>query len=154
MHVNLHDPALEFEPIHRVVFDVQPRHLLRELEKAHPFAADPAEGQRITACYGTGTKEQEIGLLQPSSNLAVGTLQNFLDRYIMTFGGRIDYIHGDEALRELAEKPGCVGFLLPALDKKQLFPTVMLDGALPRKTFSMGHAHDKRFYLECRRIGL
>ena len=67
-------------------------------------------------------------------------------------GGRIDYIHGEDVTRELARQPGAIGFLLPAMGKDQLFPTVIFDGALPRKTFSMGEAQDKRFYLEARKI--
>jgi hypothetical protein len=67
-------------------------------------------------------------------------------------GGRIDYIHGEAVVRELARKPGSIGFLLPGMSKDQLYPTVIFDGALPRKTFSMGEAHDKRFYLEARKI--
>ena len=88
----------------------------------------------------------------PSSNLTVGSLQNFLDWYVGRFGGRIDYIHGDEVVRALSANLGTIGFLLPNISKAELFPTVILDGALPRKTFSMGHANDKRFYLEARKI--
>ena len=88
----------------------------------------------------------------PTAQLAVGTLQNFLDRYLEENGGKVDYIHGEDVVEQLASQPGSIGFLLPAMSKNQLFPTVIFDGALPRKTFSMGEAHDKRFYLEARRI--
>ena len=64
----------------------------------------------------------------------------------------VDYIHGEDVVRALAEKEDTIGFLLPAMEKSQLFPTVVYDGALPRKTFSMGEANEKRYYLECRRI--
>ena len=80
--------------------------------------------------------------------LAVGTLQAFIDEYLKKFGGEVDYIHGDEVTRELGSKEGNMGFLLPAMGKEQLFKTVMADGVLPRKTFSMGHAQDKRYYVE------
>ena len=95
---------------------------------------------------------QDYCLKTPTSNLPVGTLQNFLDSYLAQCGGRVDYIHGEQAVAALTAQPNTVGFLLPAMQKEDLFRTVVLDGALPRKTFSMGHAWDKRFYLECRRI--
>ena len=82
----------------------------------------------------------------------MGTLQPVLDQYVKAHGGRIDYIHGADVARELAARPGNIAFLLPAMGKEQLFPTVIHDGVLPRKTFSMGEAHDKRFYLEARKI--
>ena len=82
----------------------------------------------------------------------VGTLQRFLDENLARYPGRVDYIHGDDVATQLAARPDTIGFLLPPMEKSQLFPTVIFDGVLPRKTFSMGHAHDKRFYLEGRRI--
>ena len=84
--------------------------------------------------------------------LAVGTLQAFLDAYLKEHGGEVDYIHGDAVTDELGSKPGNIGFKLPAMGKEQLFKTVMADGVLPRKTFSMGHAQDKRYYVEARKI--
>ena len=89
---------------------------------------------------------------QPVHQREVGTLENFLDGYVKGHGGRIDYIHGDDVTADLAGRPGNIGFLLPAIGKEQLYPTVIHDGVLPRKTFSMGEAHDKRFYLEARKI--
>ena len=79
-------------------------------------------------------------------------MQQFLDGYLRVHRGREDYIHGRETVRTLAAQPDTIGFLLPAMEKSMLFKTVVLDGALPRKTFSMGQALDKRFYLEARRI--
>ncbi len=149
--VNLHDESLEFEAIHRVVFEVQPEQLIRDLLEAYPGAfLGEGEGHRFTAVYQG--KDAVITVPNPEAQLAVGTLQRFLDRYLEKAGGRIDYIHGEAVVRELAEKPGSIGFLLPGMSKDQLFPTVIFDGALPRKTFSMGEAHDKRFYLEARKI--
>lgn len=144
--VNLHDASLEFEPIHRVVFDVDEEKLLAALEAQ----CGSTGGQRILACNNGQTKELRFNAA--ASNLPVGTLQSFLDAYIAENGGRVDYIHGNEVVEELSSKPGNVGFLLEAMPKEELFKTVVLDGALPRKTFSMGHAWDKRFYLECRKI--
>lgn len=144
--VNLHDASLEFEPIHRVVFDVDEEKLVAALEAQ----CGSADGQRILVCNNGQTKELRFNT--SASNLPVGTLQSFLDAYIAENGGRVDYIHGNEVVEELSSKPGNIGFLLEAMPKEELFKTVVLDGALPRKTFSMGHAWDKRFYLECRKI--
>ena len=144
--VNVYDEALVFEPIHRAVFGVDEKKLLEAL-KAQCGAPD---GQRVVVCKGK--EKTELYFSQASSNLPVGTLQKFLDAYIEENGGRIDYIHGEEVVEELSAQEGNIGFLLEAMPKKELFKTVVLDGALPRKTFSMGHAWDKRFYMECRQI--
>lgn len=146
--VNVHDPALEFEPIHRVLFDVDGGHLFRMLKER--FILDETAPQKLQMlCGGTLT---EIGIQNPCAQLAVGSLQDFLDQYLAQFGGRIDYIHGEDTVYRLCEQPRTVGFLLPPMKKSDLFLTVLHDGVLPRKTFSMGHAQDKRFYFECRRI--
>ena len=99
--------------------------------------------------------EQGAGAItvpHPDTALPVATLQSFLDRWLSIHRGRIDYIHGADVARALADQPGNLAFLLPAMGKEELFPTVLHDGALPRKTFSMGEAQDKRFYLEGRKI--
>lgn len=148
---NLHDESLEFEPIHRIVFDVEPEHLLSALITAYPGAHyGPGEGHVLEYVYGG--KEGCVTVSKPTAQLPVGTLQAFLDEYLKKNGGRIDYIHGEDVTRELAFQPKSIGFLLPAMGKDELFPTVIHDGVLPRKTFSMGEAHDKRFYLEARKI--
>ena len=149
--VNLHDEALEFEAIHRVVFGVDPAGFMEAFKKAYPNAYEgKGEGHTIevvwSGCDGF------ITVPDPAVQLPVGTLQNFLDGYLREHGGEVDYIHGDEVTRELGSKPGNMGFLLPAMGKDQLFKTVMADGVLPRKTFSMGHAEDKRYYVEGRKI--
>lgn len=149
--VNLHDESLKFEPIHRVCFGVQPQALLEALLQAYPGAHTGAgEGQRfVLTDQGRHTT---ITVPRSDSYLPVGTLQAFLDNYLPTVGGTVDYIHGEDVVEELAGQEGNVGFLLPPMGKDQLFPTVIRDGVLPRKTFSMGQAQDKRFYLEARRI--
>ncbi len=147
--VNIHDPSLQFEPIHRVLFDVDAADLLDALGKTYELAAD-GEGQKISYVWKEG--KGDLVIKNPSANLAVGTLQNFLDKYLADKGGRIDYIHGEDVVERLGTQDGNIGFLLPNMEKSELFPTVILDGALPRKTFSMGHAYDKRFYLEARKI--
>ena len=96
--------------------------------------------------------EETVYILNPKSNLAVGSLQKFIDEYIKETGGKVDYIHGDDVTRSLGTEEGNIGFLLPKMEKTDLFKTVILDGALPRKTFSMGHSYDKRYYLEARKI--
>ncbi len=149
--VNNHDDALKFEPIHRVVFGVDPAALLEALKAYYPGTHEGAgEGHSIAYTY-----EGHQGIVtvpNPKMQLAVGTLQTFLDQYLKEHGGEVDYIHGDEVTDELGSKPGNIGFKLPAMGKEQLFKTVMADGVLPRKTFSMGHAQDKRYYVEARKI--
>ncbi|WP_066452461.1 DUF1015 domain-containing protein [Anaerotruncus rubiinfantis] len=148
--VNVHDPAMEFEPIHRIVCGVDPDALLAEICRYYRVSDAADSGQSLT--YVTRERTGCLFIENPSSALAVGTLQNFLDDYLAKHGGTVDYIHGDDVLKSLAQSPDAIGFLLPAMQKSELFPTVVADGALPRKTFSMGHAYEKRYYLECRRI--
>lgn len=149
--VNLHDESLEFEPIHRVCFDVNPDELMKDFLAAYP-GAHYGEGEGHTISYVFDTEVGKITIPKPTAQLPVGTLQEFLDQWMQTHSGRIDYVHGDDVTWELGRKPGNIGFLLPAMGKDELFKTVIFDGALPRKTFSMGEAHDKRFYLEARKI--
>ncbi len=148
--VNLHSDALEFEPIHRVVFGVEPAKMIEEFEKYYDVSRTPGEGQKVEYVYEG--KNETLYIKNPKSNLAVGSLQMFIDAYINEHGGKVDYIHGDDVTKELGSKPGNIGFLLPPMAKTELFKTVILDGALPRKTFSMGHSYDKRYYLEARKI--
>lgn len=149
---NLHDESLEFEPIHRVVTGVEPEALVEELLAAYPGAyRGEGAGHVLRYVYKDGAGV--VTVPRSDSQLAVGTLQNFLDGWLSKHPEcEMDYIHGDEVARELAQKPGEIAFLLPAMGKDELFPTVIHDGVLPRKTFSMGEARDKRFYLEGRRI--
>ena len=149
--VNLHDESLEFEPIHRVCFDVDADELMKDFLAAYP-GAHYGEGEGHTITYVFDTEVGKITIPKPTAQLPVGTLQDFLDQWMQTHSGRIDYVHGDDVTWELGRKPGNIGFLLPATGKDELFKTVIFDGALPRKTFSMGEAHDKRFYLEARKI--
>ncbi len=147
--VNIHDDAMQFEPIHRVLFDVDPAHVLKELASFYHISKT---GGRQSFEVVAGGKREQLFVENPSSQLAVGTLQKFIDEYLNRFGGEVDYIHGEEVTVQLANRERAVGFLLPAMQKSELFPTVIADGALPRKTFSMGHAWEKRYYLECRAI--
>ena len=149
--MNNHSDALEFEPIHRVVFDVEPEELLREFLSFYPGAHE-GEGEGHTVSYIWEGGKGSITVPHPAVQLPVGTLQNFLDDYLKSRGGEVDYIHGDDVAGELGAQKGNIAFLLPSMAKEELFKTVLHDGALPRKTFSMGHAHDKRYYVEARKI--
>lgn len=146
--VNLHDESLVFEPIHRVVFDVDEDNFLNELKKKYQLE----EAQKGDFTFVSNGKKKSYVIKNPDFNLAVGCIQSVIDEYIKNFGGSADYIHGASVAEKLAEKKGNVGILLNAMQKSDLFKTVILDGALPRKTFSMGEACDKRFYLEGRKI--
>ena len=149
--VNNHDDALQFEPIHRVLFGVKSEHLLAQFQKAYPNAHE-GKGEGHTFAYNYEGKSGFITVPDPDKQLCVATVQTFLDKYLKEFGGEVDYIHGDAVVDDLGSKPGNFGIKLPAMGKDQLFKTVMADGVLPRKTFSMGHAQDKRYYIEARKI--
>lgn len=147
--VNVHSPALEFEPIHRIVFNTDPDRLMAVLKAAGLEEGD-AHPQKVEVVQkGVHTT---WSFAKETAKLAVGTLQNTLDAYVADEGGEVDYIHGEDVVEQLSAQDNTIGFILPEMSKADLFPTVVTDGALPRKTFSMGHAHDKRFYFECRRI--
>jgi len=170
--VNLHDEGLEFEAIHRVVFKSSLEAVLGGLEQ---YCLDGGMGFSQQSC---ATLEDAKALAQtangkhaipylaqgsygvafiesPKLTLEVASLQTFLDGFLKQNPSvELDYIHGEDAVEELSGKPGSVGFLLPALSKFQFFNSITQDGALPRKTFSMGEADEKRFYLECRKITL
>ena len=147
--VNLHSDALEFEPIHRVIFDTDVNNLIEELCKYYDINE---EGNGEYFELVTKDMDKKLYISNPKSNIAVGSIQMFLDEYLKDHKGKIDYIHGDETTREMGSKEGNVGILFNVMKKEELFKTVILDGALPRKTFSMGHSYDKRFYLEARKI--
>lgn len=164
---NVHSDGLEFRPIHRVIFNV--RNDPVEAMKNHwgnNMIFEPVSSQKemVEKVDLAPNGDQKFGFIQknefgvitiknPDSNLSVGTLQNFLDEWLAAGGAeKIDYVHGEKSTCDLANKPGNCGFYLPAMPKSELFKTVIIDGALPRKTFSMGEAEEKRFYLEGRKI--
>lgn len=148
--VNLHDASLEFEPIHRIITNTDPAALLSAFESACGARRGTSEGQNLEAVI----KGERIAYTvpNPTEPLCVGTLQKFLDEYLAGSAAEIDYIHGDDVVLSLSKAENSIGFLLPAMGKEELFPAVVCGGALPRKTFSMGEAADKRFYVEARRI--
>ena len=146
--VNLHDDAMVFEPIHRVIFDIDTDNFTDFLAKNG--VTEGKGGQTFEYIVNGASKTMCVG--NPTANITVGSVQNLIDEYLKDNKGTVDYIHGDDVVREFASKDGNAGILFDVMDKSELFKTVILDGALPRKTFSMGHAHDKRFYTECRKI--
>jgi hypothetical protein len=170
--VNIHDPGLEFEAIHRVLFDVDFDLLVRQAEAFYreagavfscEFCGDldslPEKSRRLgregrhLIPFIAGDRCGLLVIDHPPLHLVVATLQTFLDHFLASSAKtRIDYIHGEGTVTALGKRPGNLGFYLPAISKHDLFKTIILDGALPRKTFSMGEADDKRFYMECRKI--
>lgn len=170
--VNLHDPGLAFEPIHRVLFGSGPEHLRAAM--AHFFqargevlhwqtcadAAAAASAARVqgleglhSSCWSAGGRYGTWAVAGSGSSLAAATLQGFLDRYCAESPEvRLDYVHGREVVDELSRRPGNVGFYLEPLSKTDFFKTIVFDGAFPRKTFSLGEPEEKRYYLEARRI--
>ena len=140
--VNIHDPALDFEPIYRVMFGVNPADVVAKAEKAfhsvnRRVSWISAEGEGSFFADGLESK----------------VLQDFIDSYIETHpGAEVDYIHGRDSLEVLAKRENAIGFLFGGITKEELFPYVKQNGPLPRKTFSMGEARDKRYYMEARRI--
>lgn len=157
--VNLHDKSLEIEGIHRALFGVDPGDLFSSADAffaangGKSFLSDtPVEGNQCFP-YETADKRGYLVVQNPKWALPVATLQAFLDDYLSSHGSvKIDYIHGQEALHTLAQQPGNLTFTLPDPSKEDLFRGVIFDGVLPRKTFSMGEAREKRYYMESKRI--
>ncbi len=170
--VNVHDPGLEFEAIHRVVFNADLDVLLEQAEAFYcrlgaSFFCEPVSSTEELATAAERLAQDDRHLIpfvagdscglfvidRPPLHLVVATLQSFLDSSLsMQPAARIDYIHGEKAVTTLGSQKGNIGFYLPSISKHDLFKTIILDGALPRKTFSMGQADEKRFYLESRKI--
>ncbi len=144
---NVYDPAVSFEAIHRVVFNANPDELLTELKKTLPVT-DSGYALRWVTAQGQGS----IRVSAPTIGRLIELLQAFLDDYVKRTGCDIDYIHGEDSVLSLTSKPDSIGFFLPAMDKADFFKTVTADAVFPRKSFSIGHARDKRYYLECRAI--
>jgi uncharacterized protein (DUF1015 family) len=165
--VNVHDNGLDFEPIHRLLFHVDCSDLLsayckyyteKGIQCGYEYVTHskeiPANAQsRHIIPFVHGDQTGYLWAEKPCFNLDVATLQNFLDSYRKDNPAvDIDYVHGDDVIERLGRQDNNMGFILSPMDKSDLFKTVILDGALPRKTFSMGEAEDKRFYLECRSL--
>ena len=143
---NIHDASQEFEPIHRIVCGTDADALVQAMKEK--ICAE--EGYPLI-CY-IGNKEETLYLNPELGELAVAIVQEFLDDYLTDKEGIIDYIHGEDVVRDLAQKEKTIGLVLPEIKKGQFFKGIVKDGVLPRKTFSMGHAQEKRYYLEGRKI--
>jgi len=143
---NIRDDVQKFEPIHRLLTDVEPEAVLEYLENN----CGAAEGHAI--CWMAGGKQGTIHLDREKGLLPVAVLQTALDKYLEANAGSIDYIHGMDALEQLSAKPASIGFALEAVPKGDFFRGIAKDGVLPRKTFSMGEAQEKRYYLEARKL--
>jgi hypothetical protein len=173
--VNIHDPALHFEPIHRVLFDVQVdvaatlqqalgegvrrsrvvdgEALRARLHALHTGAAAAGGTPQVIGLVSPGPRFELIEIAQPPAALAVGSVQPLIDQLLSDGrAAQIDYVHGDDVLERLGTQPGNLGIHLPTLGKHELLSRVVHGGPLPRKTFSMGEAHEKRYYMEARRI--
>jgi hypothetical protein len=168
---NVHDAGINFEPIHRVLFNVDNDNLFNEMANyfksiwselvvEHYSNKDELKenlkesNKDIHYCRGMNEWWYMIlWIKNPKLNLEVGNIQDFLDKYLVDHPeSKIDYVHGEEVTEQLWRKRGNLGLLFPIMDKSDFFKTVVVDGALPRKTFSMWEAEEKRFYLECRKI--
>lgn len=146
--VNLHSPALQFEPVHRILFHTDLEDLTGAFDRCLESRGISLEDGEDAVFFQGGARR---GYALPG--LPVAVLQEFLDEYLRAHEAcGIDYIHGREALEELVRTTGGCGILLRPMEKAELFPAIRAGGILPRKTFSMGNAWEKRYYLECREI--
>ena len=157
---NLHSEALEFKPIHRLLTNVDVKDMLSffkaEIVKQ---GLESAEGDEIVFEYvesgscDSAKPANGINITNRGDRLPVEILQGILDKYLETHGNvEIDYIHGDEALHGLVKETKGCGIFLQSIDKSTLFPAINAGGVLPRKTFSIGEANEKRYYMECHKI--
>ena len=147
--VNIHDASIEFEPIYRVMFNIDADDFMNKFMEAHAVS-----GGDVTQDFECVTKNgSEHITVKATAELPVGTLQVFIDEYLKEHKDvKIDYIHGEQVVYDLCKEDNTLGFIFEGMGKDDLFPAVVSDGSLPRKTFSMGHAHDKRYYIEARKI--
>lgn len=147
--VNIHDSSIEFEPIYRVLFNVDIDDFMDKFLQAHTVSSGDA-----THTFECVTKNGSENItVKATAKLPVGTLQSFIDQYLKDNPSvKIDYIHGEQVVNTLCKEDHTLGFIFKGMGKDDLFEAVMSDGSLPRKTFSMGHAHDKRYYIELRKI--
>ena len=142
---NINSSAIMFEPIHRLLMGVDVKKLLADMAAI----SDPA-GVQIP--WSSGKESGVFTLKAVPGEMTVATLQKFLDQWLKENQGEIDYVHGDDTVRELADDADKIGFVLPKPERAEMFAHIMTGKALPRKTFSLGHACEKRYYLEGRKI--
>ena len=147
--VNIHDKSIEFEPIYRVLFNVDRNDFMSKF-----IAYTEENGGDTTQRFTVIDQDKETDIdVKATAKLPVGTLQVFIDGYMKEHPEvKIDYIHGTDVTRSLCKEDKTLGFIFEGMGKDELFPAIVADGSLPRKTFSMGHAADKRYYIEARKI--
>ncbi|MFK5986398.1 MAG: DUF1015 domain-containing protein [Pseudomonadota bacterium] len=167
--VNIHDEGLQFEPIHRVLFNVNAKHLLDGLSNYYHNSEClvtnvDSEQQMLEQSSQAKTDSNHIipfvspdgygfiSIAEPKFTLELASLEDFFKLYLEANEVKVDFIHGDDVVNDLGKQQGNMGFFFPPISKHSLFKTIIFDGALPRKTFSMGEADEKRFYLEARKI--
>ncbi|MGP1419243.1 MAG: DUF1015 domain-containing protein [Sphaerochaetaceae bacterium] len=160
---NIFDDGLEFEPIHRVLFSSTPSDVIRYLSRhCKSYTIEKAkDADELVRLINSGTRQRlglcdeneflSIEIESPRSNIAAGTMQYVIDDMVQD-GKKVDYIHGIDVTERIGRQKGNVGVFLPEVSKETFFETIIKDGALPRKTFSMGEAQEKRFYMEARKI--
>ena len=146
---NVHDESLEFESIYRVLFNVDREDFIAKFKNyTDKYGSRNLQTFRLYSKGGS-----RLMNFKATAELPVGTLQSFIDRYIEIHSEvTVDYIHGEKEVERLCDRIDTLGFVYAGLRKDELFTAVDKDGALPRKTFSMGKADEKRFYIECRAI--
>ena len=152
---NVHSPAIEIEPIHRVVFGVTAHELYKAIDEWDKTQGDETAPSQQRFAIADQNGELLVALQNPPAPLTVGSVEAFLNDFLPSHPeASVDYIHGSSTAMALASRPGqkAAAILLPDLAKADLFKGVVLGGVLPRKTFSMGHAEEKRYYNECRAI--
>lgn len=148
--VNIHDTSFEFEPIYRVLFNINPEKFIEKLIRDFGGEYFGNDAQKFELVYGN---ERKTISLKPTGKLSVATLQTYLDKFLLENKEiTIDYIHGESSVYNICSKPNTLGFIFEGMKKSELFEAIKKDGSTPRKTFSMGHAVDKRFYLEATKI--
>jgi len=162
--VNIHDPGLAFEPIHRVLFGLSRADFEAELSRhCDGFRVEPVDPAEVAGLADDQSSGQRFGiadadgaaiytLSRPEGAIAVATVQPVLDALVESEVCEVDYIHGADVAVGLAAEPGNLAVFLPEFDKAAFFDAIRAGGELPRKTFSLGDASDKRYYLEARRI--
>ncbi len=149
--VNIHDEAITFEPIHKVVFETAPAEFIAKAEAfwaEQNRASDKSHNLRLIV----GESEKSISVSGLTIGELIGKAEEFCQSYMAAHGGKIDYIHNDDTAIGMGKRAGCAAVLLPRMEKGELFPSIIESGPFPKKSFSIGHAEDKRYYLECRKI--
>ena len=147
--VNIHDASIEFEPIYRVLFNIDAKDFLEQFS-----AYTDKNGGDTKQTFRCITPDSDSELtVKATAKLPVGTVQTFIDDYMKEHPAvKIDYIHGEDVVENLCKEENTLGLIFEGMGKDELFPAITADGSLPRKTFSMGHARDKRYYIEARKI--